>query len=291
MIDHQATSPPAPLANHVLLTGAAGKLARRLRPALAARYRHLTVTDLLPLAPVAGNERAVACDLRVLAQVEDLMEGVEAVVHFAGYPREADWDTIVGANLVTTANVFEAAQRKGVRRIVYASSNHVIGFHGTDRRIGLDAELKADSRYGVSKVFAETVARFYYEKFGMTSLGLRIGRCEDRPLDPRMLSTWLHPEDLVQLVVLGLDRPVRADVIYGVSRNARSWWDNAGQAVPYEPAFSADDFPLPAASAPAAQPSRYQGGPFAEAGYVGDPERAAAYERRSIASDRQRSPA
>ncbi len=264
---------------HVLLTGAAGKLARRLRPPLARRYQKLTLTDILPLAPLAPNEEAVSCDLSDLAAVEHLVRGVDAVVHFAGYPREASWDTIISANIVTTANVFEAAQRGDVRRIVYASSNHVIGFHGSDTRIGLDAQVKADSRYGVSKAFAETVARFYYEKFGLESLGLRIGRCEDHPLDERMLATWLHPEDLTQLVILGLEHPVQADVIYGVSRNTRGWWNNAGQAVPYEPAFSADDFPLPAGANSSAPPSRYQGGHFADAHYVGDPERAARFKR------------
>jgi len=271
--------PGSIMIENVLLTGAAGKLARRLRAALARRYKKLTITDILPLAAIEANELAVSCDLSDLVAVEHLLRGVDAIVHFAGYPREAAWDTIIAANIVTTANVFEAAQRVGVRRIVYASSNHVIGFHGSDTRIGLDAELKADSRYGVSKVFAETVARLYYEKFGLESLGLRIGRCEDRPLDERMLATWLHPEDMTQLVILGLEHPVQADVIYGVSRNTRGWWDNTGQAVPYEPAFSADDFPLHAAATSSAPPSRYQGGHFADAHYVGDPERAARFKR------------
>jgi len=266
------------MVERIVLTGAAGKLARRLRAPLTQRYRHLRSTDILPLEACAANEEVVPCDLGDAAAVERLVQGVDAIVHFAGYPREAGWDTIIPANIVTTANLFEAAQKHGVRRIVYASSNHVIGFHPTDTPIGLAAELKTDSRYGVSKAFAETLARFYYEKFGLESLGLRIGRCEDRPTDERMLSTWLHPEDMTQLVTLGLDHPVRADVIYGISRNARSWWRNDGQPVPYVPAHSADDYTvdnMPAA--PAASP--FQGGYFADAQYVGDTERAARFRR------------
>jgi len=263
---------------NVLLTGAAGKLARRLRQPLARRYRRLTSTDILPLAADAANEEVVGCDLSDAAAVGRLVQGVDAIVHFAGYPREAGWDTIIPANIVATANLFEAALQCGVRRIVYASSNHVIGFHPTDTPIGLDAEVKADSRYGVSKAFAETLARFYYEKFGLESLGLRIGRCEDRPTDERMLSTWLHPEDMTQLVTLGLEQPVRADVVYGISRNTRSWWRNDGQTIPYVPAHSADDYAIePVRALSAASP--FQGGYFADAQYLGDPARATRFKR------------
>ncbi len=266
----------------VLLTGAAGKLARRLRVPLAARYRRLRATDILPLERHAANEELVSCDLTDAAAVDALVAGVDAIVHFAGYPREAEWSTIIPANVITTAHIFESARTAGVPRVVYASSNHVIGFHPTDTRIGLDAEIKADSRYGVSKAFAETTARFYFEKFGVESLGLRIGRCEDRPTDARMLATWLHPDDLTQLVVLGLEHPVRADLIYGVSNNARSWWLNTGQPVPYRPAHSADDYTLDANAVQAAAPARrFQGGPFADAQYVGDLERALAHKRHA----------
>lgn len=263
-----------PEVRRVLLTGAAGKLARRLRLPLAHRYPHLRASDIAPLSAVAPNEETVHCDLADPAAVRRLAEGVDAIVHFAGYPREAGWDVIVPANIVATAHVFEAAREAGVRRVVYASSNHVIGFHPVEDRLGLDAATRADSRYGVSKAFMETVARFYYDKFGVESLGIRIGRCEDRPTDERMLATWLHPEDLVQLVTLGIEHPLRADVVYGVSCNARSTWSNEGQAIPYRPAHSADDYPVADGATGTRTAWRFQGGPFAEAQYEGDPMRA-----------------
>ena len=261
--------------NRILLTGAAGKLGRRLRAPLSKLCTELVVSDLLPLQAEATNERAFVCDLSDTAAVGELLQGVDAVVHFAGYPREASWHTLVPANLLSTVNLWEQGVRAGVQRIVYASSNHVTGFHPTDRIIGLEDEVKADSRYGVTKAFTETLARFYYEKFGLQSLGIRIGRCEDSPTDERMFSTWIHPDDLNQIVRLGLTHPVAADLIYGVSRNSKGWWRNPAQpAVPYLPAYSADDYLLDPASPPGER-YRYQGGHFATGEYGGDPERAA----------------
>lgn len=267
----------------ILLTGAAGKLGRRLRAPLAARFEHVRISDVLEMPPGDANEEHVLCDLSNPGSVQTLVEGVDAIVHFGGYPREADWPTIIAANIVSTANLWEAALAAGVRRIVYASSNHVVGFHPVDRLIGTDAEEKPDSRYGVSKAFAETVARFYYEKYGLTSLGLRIGRCEDKPSDLRMLSTWIHPDDLFQLVLRGIERPLTADIAYGVSRNAQSWWLNDGSsALGYEPVHSADDFLPEIEGLEVTNPTprwAFQGGPFAAAGYVGDPRRALAFYR------------
>jgi uronate dehydrogenase len=262
----------------ILLTGAAGKLGRRLRQPLAERYPQLRSSDILPLDAQHANEEARPCDLSDAAAVAQLVQGVDAIVHFAGYPREAGWDTLVPANLVGTAQLWEAALNAGVKRIVYASSNHVIGFHPVRERIGIDAEVKCDSRYGVTKAFAETLARFYYEKYGLPSLGLRIGRCEDRPTDERMLSSWLHPDDMTQLVVLGLEQPLEADILYGVSRNSRAlWWNPPSERLPFLPAHSADDYAQDVlASLPTLRPaaSPFHGGYFADADYRGDPARA-----------------
>lgn len=266
----------------ILLTGAGGKLGRRLRQPLARLCDALVSTDLVALSPVAGNESVVSADLADASAVERLVAGAHAIVHFAGYPREADWASLIPANIVATTHLWEAALAHGVRRIVYASTNHVVGFHPVGRHIGVNDEIKCDSRYGVSKAFAETLARFYYEKYGIESLGLRIGRCEEAPTDERMLSTWLHPDDLVQLVGLGLHHPVRADIAYGISDNARAWCSNPpAEELPYRPAHRADSYPLPA-SQPAA-PSRwlFQGGPFAQADYRGETTRAADFYRNT----------
>jgi uronate dehydrogenase len=266
----------------VLLTGAAGKIGRRLREPLARLCRELVSTDVVPIGDPAPNERSVTCDLTDATALASLAQGVDAIVHFAGYPREAGWDTLIPANIVSVTNLWEAALKNGVRRVVYASTNHVVGFHPTSRHIGVDAETKCDSRYGVTKAFTESVARFYYEKYGIAALGLRIGRCEDVPTDERMLSTWIHPQDLVQQVVLGLTAPIRADILYGISDNAKAWCHNPDNPdLPYHPVHRADAYAIPAPTAGHADTTWvFQGGPFAQADYVGDTQRAAEFYLR-----------
>ena len=263
----------------VLLTGAAGKVAKRLRGPLSALCRELRLTDIVPIDDLGEKERFMGCDLADTASVLEVVKGVDKIVHFAGYPREAAWETLVRANVIAVTNLWEAALAHGVQRIVYASTNHVVGFYPTASKIGVDAEFKCDSRYGVTKAFTEIVARFYYEKYGIESLGLRIGRVEDTPFDDRMLSTWLHPEDLMQQVRLGLTQPVRADILYGISGNSKAWCTNptTGALGAYQPAHSADDYPI--ASAPTA-PFHYQGGPYATQDYRGDDQRAGAFFMR-----------
>jgi uronate dehydrogenase len=267
----------------LLIAGAGGKLGRRLRKPLSEICEQLISTDIVPLEPISSNESVVLCDLTDESAVEKLLVGVDSIVHFAGYPREASWSTIIPANIVSVTNLWEAAVKNGVGRIVYASSNHVIGFHPSDKHLDTNDEVKCDSRYGVSKAFAETLARFYYEKFGIESLGIRIGRCEDEPTDDRMMSTWIHPEDLVEIVKLGLlQKQVKADIVYGVSNNSRGWWRNPPYAqFPYKPKHSADSYTLDDAASQAAAATTwpFQGGPFAAKEYVGSVNRAAQFYR------------
>ena len=269
----------------IVLTGAAGKLARRMRAPLSQLCRQLVLADIVPVAS-AGNETAVQCDLTDASAVDALLQGADTVVHFAGYPREAAWSTLIPANIVSVTNLWEGALKNGVRRIVYASTNHVVGMYPVDLKVDVAAELKCDSRYGVSKAFTETVARFYYEKFGLESLGIRIGRCEDEATDERMLSTWIHPQDLATLVKLGITHPVAADVVYGISANSQGWCVNPPyQRFPYHPEHSADLFADAVAmtKSPAGMLWPLQGGPFADHEYVGDPARAANFYRATQA--------
>lgn len=265
----------------IVLTGAAGKLGRRMRAPLAQLCRQLVSTDIVALTSIADNEVVAQVDLTDLAAVEALTQGAQAIVHFAGYPREAGWDTLIPSNIVTTTNLWEAALKNGVGRVLYASTNHVVGFHPVDRHIDLNAEVKCDSRYGVSKAFTEILARFYYEKYGIASLGVRIGRCEDRPTDERMMSTWIHPDDLASILELGLQHPIRSDLIYGISDNARAWCSNPREGgLPYAPRHRAEGHTLDEQAQNASRAWRFQGGPFAEQDYRGDTDRAAHFYRR-----------
>ncbi len=261
----------------IVLTGAGGKLGRRMRLPLSKLCRHLVSTDIVPLEPIVENETVSIVDLQEEAQVIELTQGADSIVHFAGYPREADWSTILSANILTSTNLWESARLNNVRRIVYASTNHVVGFHPVERHIDIHAEMKCDSRYGVSKAFTEIMARFYYEKYGVESLGMRIGRCEDLPSDERMLATWIHPDDLAEIVRLGIQGQVEADVLYGISKNSKAMCRNPVNAgLLYQPQHSADDYAglVDASQSKPATSWLFQGGPFAENGYVGDKTRA-----------------
>ena len=163
-----------------------------------------------------------------MAQVARAVEGIDGIVHLGGFSVEGDWDTIHQANIVGCYNLFEAAHRAGVKRVVFASSNHAVGFYPRQRKIGIDEPVRPDSRYGVSKAFGEALGALYAYKHGMRVTSLRIGNFGDVPLDQRRLAIWLHPDDLLQLVRIGLEHPdIRNEIFYGASDNERAWWDNA----------------------------------------------------------------
>jgi uronate dehydrogenase len=260
----------------VLLTGAAGGVAKRLRKLLAPVYPDLRLTDIARPPDLAPGEAFVDADLSVLGEVEAAVEGVEGIVHLGGQSLEAPWETILQANIVGTYNLFEAARRKGVERVVFASTAHVTGFYPRHRRIGTDVTLRPDSRYGASKAFGEALAALYADKHGLRVLCLRIGHVLDKPIEPRSLSIWLAPEDLARLVRIGLEHPdLRFEVFYGVSDNERSWWDNErAYAYGYRPTGRAEDFVDEALAAEAGRPPDplaefFQGGSFCSKEFSG----------------------
>jgi uronate dehydrogenase len=253
----------------VLLTGAAGGVGRRLRRLLRPLYPELRLSDIVTPSDLAPGEDFLAADLAVPEQVEAAADGVEGIVHLGGVSVEGPWEAILQANIVGCYNLFEAARRKGVKRVVLASSNHVVGFYPRHRRIGTDVTVRPDSRYGVSKAFGEALGALYADKHGLRVLCLRIGNVADAPADRRRLSIWLSPDDLLQLVRIGLEHPdLRYEIFYGASNNERSWWDDArAHAYGYRPAGRAEDFrdaALAAESGRVPDPvaDYFQGGPF-----------------------------
>jgi uronate dehydrogenase len=259
------------------MTGAAGGIGTRLRQMLPAIYPDLVLSDLTRPANLAPSERFVAADLADLAAVEHACEGVDGILHFGGFSVEGPWETILQANIVGCYNLFEAARRKGVKRVVFASSNHAVGFYPRNQTIGIDEPVKPDSRYGVSKAFGEAIGALYAEKHGMRVLSLRIGNFGDRPIDRRRLAIWLHPDDLVQLCRIGLEHPdLHCEIMYGASDNARGWWDNSNaRRFGYVPKHRSEDFAAEALAAQAKLPpdpigDLFQGGTFCSAEYDGD---------------------
>jgi uronate dehydrogenase len=261
----------------VLVTGAAGGIGSSLRKLLKGVYPRIRWSDLKKPADLAPGDEFVQADLTDLAAVEKLTAGIEGVVHLGGHSVEGSWETILNANIIGCYNMFEAAYRNKVKRVVFASSNHAVGFYPREQTIGVDLRAKPDSRYGVSKAFGEALGALYANKHGMRVTALRIGNFGEVPLDKRRLSIWLKPEDMVQLVRIGLEHPdIRYEIFYGVSDNAASWYDNSNAArFGYKPVGKAEDYRAQAMAAQAKLPpdpvgDKYQGGTYCSDEYDAD---------------------
>jgi uronate dehydrogenase len=228
----------------VLLTGAAGAIGGTLRKGLSGRYPLLRLSDHQSMPSVGPGEELAPADLRDYAAVKNAMAGIDCVVHLGGIPHEAPWTAILESNIIGTYHVFEAARECGVQRVVFASSNHVVGFHRSSQTIDSDAQPRPDSRYGVSKVCGEALGRLYADKHGISVACLRIGSFRERPENARQLATWISPRDMVQLVQRCIDAPdYRYLVLYGVSANTRSRWKNPHVArIGYVPQDNAEDY-------------------------------------------------
>ncbi len=260
--------------NTVLMTGAAGGIGTRMRTLLKGVYPELRLSDIAAPQDLRPDEEFVAAQLSDIAQVERVLEGVDGVIHLGGRSIEDTWEVIHEANIVGTYNLYEAARRQGVKRVVFATSNHAIGFYKRSQRIDGNVAVRPDSRYGVSKAFGEAVAALYADKHGIGSLCVRIGHFYDAPVDVRRLSIWVSPEDLTQLFRIGLEHPdIHYEIVYGASDNQRSFWDNsAAYRLGYKPTGVAEDWledalAAEAKLAPDPVAEVFQGGAFASAEY------------------------
>lgn len=212
----------------LLITGAAGGLGQMMRGRLAPLAETLRLSDITDMGAAAPNEEIVTCDLSDEQAVHDLVKGCDGIVHFGGVSVEDRWDKIRPANIDGVYNLFEAARAHGHPRIVFASSNHAIGFHPQDRHLSAQDPVKPDGLYGVSKVFGEAIASMYHDKFGQETALVRIGSCFPEPKDHRMLATWFSPDDFVALIETVFRVPrLACPIIWGVSDNDEAWWDNS----------------------------------------------------------------
>jgi uronate dehydrogenase len=261
------------LFRRLLLTGAAGGLGREMRPRLKARCDVLRLSDIVDLGVPAAGEELMPAALEDLAAMLGLLAGVDAVVHLGGVSVEGPFGPILQANIVGAYNLYEAARKHGVRRIVFASSNHVTGFYRQDVVIDARMPVRPDGYYGVSKAFGENLAQFYFDRHGIETVSLRIGSSFPEPKDRRMLATWMSYDDLERLIVASLTAPVVGhSVIYGMSDNTTTWWDNTpARHIGYRPQDSSEPF---RAAVQARQPvldltdpaTLYQGGGFVTKG-------------------------
>ena len=252
----------------VLITGAAGLIGTGLRENFKGRYR-LRLSDILPIEDLAEGETFIAADLADFDAVRAAVDGADAVVHMGGIASEGTWDGILSVNIVGTYNVMEAARQTGAKRVIYASSVHAIGFYPRSQRIGVDVTVRPDSRYGVSKAFGESIGALYADKYGLEVMAIRIGNAFPEPIDERRLSIWTSHRDLAQLVGIGLDHPdVHYEIVYGVSGNTRSWWDNSNaERLGYRAKDNAEDWAeevmAKAPQDPSSAGAHVQGGDFA----------------------------
>ena len=263
--------------SRLLLTGAAGGLGKVLRPRLAPYARVLRVSDILDMGSAIPGEEVVLCDLADKAAVHELVSGVDAVVHFGGVSLEGKFEPILQSNIVGVFNLYEAVRKHGIKRVVFASSNHVTGFYKQSEKIDVDAPMRPDGLYGLSKCFGENLSRFYFDRYGIETVCLRIGSSFPVVKDRRMLATYLSYDDLVELVRCALFAPQAGHtVIFGASDNSMSWWDNAKAAhLGFKPKDAADvQRERVEASSPLLDPADpvriYQGGAFVCAGPFDD---------------------
>ena len=247
----------------VVLTGAAGRIGSELRVRLPELGWTLRCIDRVP---VAGG---VVGDVTSPADLDAVMHEAAAVIHLAAQPNEAPWPVIRDANIEATLQVFEAARRHGVSRVVYASSNHAVGFWPVADDLPADIAPRPDTLYGVSKVFGEALGRYYVDRYGMQVACLRIGTFAPRPPDLRALSTWLSPADAARL----LDSCLRSaeltfSIVWGISANTRRTWSlDAGQELGYFPVDDAELYAADLSEAKAYPSDAYVGGGFTSPGF------------------------
>ena len=262
----------------LLITGAAGDVGTHLRRELAGRYR-LRLSDVKPITDLAPGEEFMRADIASMDELAQVTRGVDAIVHLGGFSVEGPWDAILPANIIGTYNVFESARANGVKRILFATSNHAVGFYRRDETIDHRVYPRPDSRYGVSKVFGEALGSLYADKYGMEIFNMRLGNVNPRPVDKRRLAIWISPRDLAQLVAIGIEHPgIRFEVVYGVSGNRRSWYDNANaERLGYRPQDDSEEFAEEVLrdEKPGADPlsEKYQGGKFVVEEIGGDPNK------------------
>ncbi|NPT45926.1 NAD-dependent epimerase/dehydratase family protein [Paraburkholderia sp. 1N] len=260
----------------IALSGAGGQLGSVVRAALIARGISLrSAAGSRALVPLVEGEDVMHGDLRDPTVVDRLLEGVDVLIHFAGTSVERPLPEIIDNNLRALVEVYEGARRQGVRRVVFASSNHAIGMYPVTEHLDLDCALRPDGFYGLSKVWGEALARMYWDKHGIESICVRIGSCLERPTEQRHLSTWFGHRDLLHF----LDRCVEAEdvgfiTVWGVSANKRSWWDNSGaERLGYQPIQDAEAYAEEVLARPNpldALGQRYQGGSFVGIDYSRD---------------------
>jgi uronate dehydrogenase len=256
----------------VLLTGASGALGRELARKLGAAGWIMVMTDIAPFPdPIPAGSRFVRADLNDGTTILRLAEGCGMILHFGGISTEQSFETVMGPNIRGLFHIYEAARREGAR-VLFASSNHSIGFHERSEKLDDDCQFMPDSFYGLSKAYGELMGRMYWFKHGVENVNLRIGSACPEPIDNRMLTSYLSYDDFSRLVVACVTADKTAScVVWGASNNSRmTWWrDDARNEIGWAPTDSADPYAGQLAGKVSGDPveERYMGGAYCSIEY------------------------
>lgn len=260
-------------AKPVLLTGASGALGRSLARSLGALGWRLVLTDIVPFPDaLPPNARFEKADLSDGVTIMRLAEGCGAIIHLGGVSVERPFEEVIGPNIRGLYHIYEAARREKAR-VIFASSNHSVGFHERAESIPADTPFLPDGYYGLSKAYGELMGRMYWFKHGVESVNVRIGSARGEPIDARMLTSWMSLPDLSRLMERAVLTPtVGCVVIWGASKNARmTWWrDDAREALGWAPVDSADPFAGQLSGAVSGDPvqEKYMGGAYCAIDYT-----------------------
>lgn len=261
----------------ILITGAAGRLGSELRKGLAPLAETIRLAGRRPFGDLASHEEEAVFDLADLEATIAATRDCDAIVHFGGAAVESPWQTILDANIRGSYHIYEGARKNGTRRVIYASSVHAIGYHEVESHITVDAPVRPDSLYGVSKNFVESLSRLYWDKFGIETACLRIFSSFPEPTDRRMLWSYLSFADCVRLVEASLTAPrIGHTLSFGLSNNRVKTVDNSGaDHLGYVAQDNSERFraaieaktPVPDPKSPR---TKYLGGWFCELGHPDD---------------------
>ncbi|MEM6356326.1 MAG: NAD(P)-dependent oxidoreductase [Pseudomonadota bacterium] len=264
-------------AKRMLVTGAAGGLVTLIRDGLPALCEELVLSDIVEMgAKRPGESEHILCDLEDAAGVAELVKGCDVILHFGGIGRENTADIIHRVNIVGLYNLYEGVRAAGGSRILFASSNHAIGFYPREQQLTPSTPPRPDSNYGVAKVYGEALAQLYWWKYGVETMSVRIGSCFEKPMDRRMMATWLSPRDMLRLIARMIDAPrLGCPIVYGASKNKQQWWDNTEVGyLGWEPEDTTEQFDGMFDHLPPEDPHDpaivYHGGGFAKAGHFED---------------------
>ena len=263
--------------DRILITGAAGRLGSELRKGLVPLAKTIRLAGRVPFGDLAPHEEEAVFDLADMEATIAATKDCDAIVHFGGAALESPWQTILDDNIRGSYHVYEGARKNGTKRVIYASSVHAIGYHEVEAHIPVDAPVRPDSLYGVSKNFVESLSRLYWDKFGIETVCLRIFSSFPEPTDRRMLWSYLSFADCVRLVEASLTAPrVGHTLSFGLSNNRVKPVDNSGadhlgyvaqdNTEPFRTAIEAT-MPVPDPKSPSA---KYLGGWFCELGHPDD---------------------